>query len=241
MKKTFTTFLAIATIVALAVPAAAGKGGKPDKPSKDPLAGTTCIKAGYANLPATSDFTIDLPEPVKRAEACVDVSDVIPGPWTVTVEVTNGTLRSLLVILRDSVAPGDACGAPFYHQGNIQANTEEATFDFTLPGAPGSFVNACGEEWAEEIDGYDYYDKDDTTVESPLAFLVFAQGRDLAMTLDVDLPPLDPPYDNDNRALMPTLPPMVRGVRRRVGSRTPPSWSLPGWSGRSRRCRARTG
>ncbi|MBT8213049.1 MAG: hypothetical protein KJN71_07870 [Acidimicrobiia bacterium] len=91
-----------------------------------------------------------------------------------------------MVILRDSVAPGDACGEPVYIQDNIPA---PATLtDRTLQGAPGSYVNACGVEWAEWVDGA-YYDSVDDTVDSPLAFLVFTRGsRDLAVSLDVNLP-----------------------------------------------------
>ena len=180
--------------MALAVPA----GAKPGKgPDKAPLAGTTCAGRVSPNLPTADGFPIDLAG--KEAGACVDVSNVTPGewvdssgeplPWEVTVTVTNGTLKSLLVILRDSVAPGDACGVPDYFRGNITGSeTDPATLTLTLPGADGDYVNACGVEWAEKVEG-EYYDDIDTTVDSPLAFLVFARGsRDLAMTLDVDLP-----------------------------------------------------
>ena len=180
MKKTLTALLALAVLVTLAMPALAAKGGKPGQPDNPPLGGTTCAEDGWA-----SDID-DLSLMGRSAEACVDVSDVNPGAWDVTVNVEEGTLKSLLVVLRDSVSPGDACGEPIYLR-NISA---PSTFKLegALEGAAGDYVNACGVEWAEWVDGV-YYDTVEPKLDSPLALLVFSRGSaDLELTLDVDLP-----------------------------------------------------
>ena len=182
MKVTLTALLAIAVLLTLAMPALAAKGGNGGKPDRPPLGGTTCAEDGSA-----SDIE-DLALMGRGASACVDVSDVNPGPWDVTVNVEKGTLKSLLVILRDSVSPGDVCGEPINLRGNISAPESFTLEGFTLEGAAGDYVNACGVGWAEWVDGV-YYDTVEPTLQSPLALLVFTRGSaDLELTLDVDLP-----------------------------------------------------
>lgn len=177
-EKSLTTLLAIASLMAVSMPAVAAKGGNPSKP---PLGGTTC--AEYSDAAFESDGDINgLPLAGRIDEACVDVSDVNPGPWDVTVTVTEGTLRSLQVVLRDSVAPGDACSEPIHYRDNTAA---PATLTFTLEGAAGDHVRRVAKS------GPSGWMVPTTTAPSRarLALLVYIQGsRSLAMTLNADLP-----------------------------------------------------
>lgn len=170
-----------------------------------PLAGKSCADDPFAVTFARSeDFVVTV---ASGQDACIDVSEATRGvwtdesgapiPWRVAIE-TSGAVREVFVIPRDSHGPGDSCGGYRFRKSDIPDH-------FELPGAPGSYANACGTEFAEIIDGeYYQYAQDDhwrdlvepygdsefyEYVESPLAFLVFVRGRGASVTLTVDLPP----------------------------------------------------
>lgn len=117
---------------------------------------------------------------------CIDVSDVEAGDWEVTVDVTQGSLRELLVIVRDSVAPGDLCASTTYKKNNLP----DSPFTFTLPVNAADTVNACGTELAELVGDQFYAEAEN--VDSPLAFLMVIRGSNLVFDVDVDVYPPEP-------------------------------------------------
>ena len=151
-----------------------------DPPPDEPLAGTTCKAIGEWGEPFDSDFTVTLAE-----NACIDVM-ADPGVWTVEVvdESGDGTLRWLSLVIRDSVAPGDACDSVAYRRDIPSKITLDG---FESDGIAGAWVNSCGTDWAEWV-GDDYYDYEDTDVESPLVLQVFMSGKDEKVTLTIDIP-----------------------------------------------------
>jgi len=132
---------------------------------------------------ASDDFPI--PEQ-KTGFYCVDVSDVEPGLWNVDINVKEGRLRSLILQVRDSIAPGDLCEDVRYRRV-LAPSILHAVLD--VPG--GDWVNACGIEYAENINGTDYR-WEDTGTRHPLAFMVWAEGsKDLLIEFWVNIPQLD--------------------------------------------------
>lgn len=153
----------------------------------DPRPGTACVPSEEANRFAASEnfvFTVDATTVgATDVSACVDVSDVVAGDWTVGVAVVQGTLRELLVLVRDSFAPGDLCEGIRYRKNTMP----DSAFSFVLGVEVASVVNACGTEFAEMVDGE--YVKEQTGAPDPLAFLVFLWGsKDLRVHFDVDIP-----------------------------------------------------
>lgn len=150
----------------------------------EPLAGTTCNAIGeWDNLPISEDFTVTLTE-----NACIDVI-ATEGDWTVDVEeIGDGKLRSLSLVIRDSVSPGDACDSVSYNRYIIPGDITLDGFESDgNPGIAGAWVNSCGTDWAELVEG-DYYADAMPKIESPLVLQVFMSGKDAAVKLDVTLP-----------------------------------------------------
>ena len=166
-------------------------------PDDEPLAGTTCAAAiGELNEPVTQDFTVTLTEDEYTvtltenawASACIDV--IAPaGDWTVAVEEIHGTLRWLSLVIRDSVAPGDACDSVSYRTDIPSEITLDGFESDNNPGIAGAWVNSCGADWAEWVEDV-YHAAEDKSVTSPLVLQVFMSGKDAEITLDVTLPTL---------------------------------------------------
>jgi len=151
-------------------------------PDDGPLAGTTCNAIGEWGEPVQSGTYIT---EILTENACIDVM-ADPGVWTVEVvdESGDGTLRWLSLVIRDSVAPGDACDSVAYRRDIPSKITLDG---FESDGIAGAWVNSCGTDWAEWV-GDDYYDYEDTDVESPLVLQVFMSGKDEKVTLTIDIP-----------------------------------------------------
>jgi hypothetical protein len=209
--------LIVVLVVALGLMATAGTAaaGKPDcdenpdhpsckeDPSDEtPTGGTMCDPADYPDGidgVQTGDFSLTLDG--DSTYACIDVL-AAAGPWEVTVTVTGSRARSLLLVGRDSVAPGDACDVLDLRRDDIHAGG-------TLV-MPAATINACGVEWAEWVsietpgldpdpypDGHcvDFDDAgrclvaDMVDVTHPLVFQANMSGfRDATATIHVDLP-----------------------------------------------------
>jgi len=177
--------LAISMACAIALPAGAVKPDKPGKPPPDePLAGTTCKAIGEWGDPFSGGEV-----PVTLSEnACIDVMVETAGTWTVKVdEIGDGTLRWLSLVIRDSVAPGDACDSVSYRGDIPSVITLDGFESDGNPGITGAWVNSCGTDWAEWVGGV-YYDDEDTDVESSLVLQVFMSGKDAKVKLTIDLP-----------------------------------------------------
>lgn len=202
MKKHLTLVLMVITLLALAAPATAKPPNCDDPDSSHPacgggndepaMAGHECV--GYATDAYTAaegsgHFEFDLG--VDYNSACVDVSNVLPtGTWDITYNVTAGTLRELVVLVRDSFSPGDLCNYGISNSGMRLRRVPSGSFKLE-PNAADS-VNSCGTEWAEMI-GDTYYGDAPPGVQSPLAFLVFARGtEDLEASFTVDYPNATP-------------------------------------------------
>ena len=128
------------------------------------------------------DFPVTLSE-----NACIDVM-ANAGVWTVEVdEIGDGTLRWLSLVIRDSVAPGDACDSVSYRRDIPSQITLDGFESDGNPGIAGAWVNSCGTDWAEWV-GDVYYDDEDTDVESPLVLQVFMSGKDAKVKLTIDIP-----------------------------------------------------
>jgi len=175
-----------------------------DDPGDETLYGTVCDPAEYP--PGIvgvqyDDFTFELSG--KSDSACIDVISV-EGPWEVTV--TGDGARSLGVIPRDSIGPGDSCGGYLLRsESNIYGSNPLALgYDGVIPAAT---VNACGVDFAEWVD-FDFYNMDESycsaynndetmcevteaVVETthPLVLQTFLRGSaDGVTTVHVDLP-----------------------------------------------------
>lgn len=193
--------LALSFVLALAVlPAEAGKPDKPGKPEPSgPDGGTTCALSddNYFKMEATGDFTIELgPGTGNGNVACIDVSPEFEGPWFVAWSINEDeTIRSLGLIPRDSFSPGDSCGGLLF-KNNVPSESIRLPPDPVLyptspygDSIPLPYVNACGTDFAELVDGVSYDDAD-VEVASPLVLYVAVSGsKDLIVTLNVDLPP----------------------------------------------------
>ena len=188
--RSWIVLVAILMVCAIALPvgAAPKKCDNPDLPGcgtpadDQPIAGTTCNAIGEWGEPVTSDFTVTLTE-----NACIDVI-ATAGDWTVDVdEADGGTLRWLSLVIRDSVAPGDACDSVSYRKDIPSEITLNGFESDNNPGIAGAWVNSCGTEYAEWVEDT-YYAAEDTDVASPLVLSVLMSGKDAEVTLTIDLP-----------------------------------------------------
>ena len=189
--RSWIVLVAILMVCAIALPV----GAAPKKCDKDPMAlgcgtpaddqpiaGTTCNAIGKWGEPVTSDFTVTLAE-----NACIDVI-ATAGDWTVYVDETDdGTLRWLSLVIRDSVAPGDACDSVSYRRDIPSKIILDGFESDNNPGIAGAWVNSCGTEYAEWV-GDSYHAAEDTDVASPLVLGVLMSGKDAEVTLTIDLP-----------------------------------------------------
>lgn len=174
----------ILVVTAMALTTAPGAGAKPPPwagGGGDGLeGGTACLES--INVDSADVFTGEPIGPLGAGTHCVDVSGVVPGSWSVGYEVDQGSLRSLIVQVRDSVAPGDVCLDARFGKNDPMPSPIE--FDVSA----GDWVNACGTQFAEVIDGQDYWNEDPDH-QSPLALLFWVDGsKDLAVTFDVNVP-----------------------------------------------------
>ena len=222
MRRFWVALLILATVIAIGLPAVAAppkcdedptlpgcSGEDPTEPPSEPVYGTTCANpdgvyaanGGLAEGPYSSDsiaetvdFYIELAG--AKASTCVDVF-APEGAWTVEVTVLSGTVRSLLLVPRDSIAWGDSCGG-----ASLRRPTDGATIVLPGPDNPSdldgdgmieaAFANSCGTQFSEwvDIDGTltEFVDADPTVV-SPLAFQIDMRGsKDAVVELHVNLP-----------------------------------------------------
>jgi hypothetical protein len=139
----------------------------------------------------------------KNVRACIDVmSD--EGVWTVDIQILEGTVRSVGLIPRDSVAPGDSCGGISLARGDVPLSINLPVVppdDYDGPNPDidgdgmieGAYVNSCGIDFAELVDGVSYSDFE-TEIPSPLAFQASMTGsRDAHVILHVHVPAYTPP------------------------------------------------
>jgi hypothetical protein len=114
---------------------------KEDPSDEIPIGGTMCDPADYPDGidgVQTGHFSFTLEG--DSTYACIDVL-AAAGPWEVTV--TASRARSLLLVGRDSVAPGDACDVLDLRRDDVHAGG-------TLV-MPAATINACGVGWAEWV------------------------------------------------------------------------------------------
>jgi hypothetical protein len=235
MKRWWILLLTFGVVFALAVPVAAKPGGPdcnlhPNNPNcllDDPATEEPDLTWG---IPCEDDAVVSQHSDDRSSfivelggrkivdlldSACLNVmSDA--GPWTVNVDVTRGTLKSMAVHIRDSVAPGDGCfpgGSCGIGLGPRDITEDSFTLEEYLSGViiPEAYVNACNVfeddnyfgEWYfnEESGEWEFYegDWDENKVlwealPSPLAFLPSVSGtNDLLVTLTVTFPTYTPP------------------------------------------------
>jgi hypothetical protein len=198
MKRPWLLVLVVGMIMALAAPVAAAPpdcSEKPDHPScplpDDLDGGTVCD----TEAPKTGDFDITLGGGKTHYPdgACVDVlSD--EGPWYVTVDVQQGSVRELRLFLRDSVGPGDGCfegGSCGLVLRDLPTDPIHLAPSMNVDDAgsmPGAYVNACGTVFAEVHDGVSY-DAVRDDIPSPLAFMPSIRAsRDAVVVLRVSPP-----------------------------------------------------
>lgn len=158
MKKTRTmtlTMLALAGLLVVTVAPAGARGrDNTGPPAQEPTGGTTCVDNGaptgdparYEPL-GESGFTITLT--AEYDYACVDVLWATPGKWKITV--TGEGARSLTLVPRDSVAPGDSCGGAMLRREAIYGELTLPLDGDTRDEIPAGYVNACGDEYAEWV------------------------------------------------------------------------------------------
>lgn len=167
----------------------------PTEPVDDQGGGITCAEhatwKGQENLITDVEvhedhFDIELSG--KNVRACIDVmSD--EGVWTVDIQLLAGTVRSMGLIPRDSVAPGDSCGGVILSRGDIPLS-----IGGEIPlSVEGAYVNSCGVDFEELIDGTTYATVNDQ-IPSPLAFQASMAGsKDAHVILHVYVPEYTPP------------------------------------------------
>jgi hypothetical protein len=210
---------ALMTITSVALGAPGGSPGKPDKPAEEPIAGLTCTQNSdgtgtpwYLNPDIKyDDFSFVLDR--DTSHECFDVIPPEAGIWRVTVTATGSGTRSLTIVPRDSVGPGDSCGGVQLRGDAIYAgdialpDPSDTRFDDFNGGViPLATVNAClgnadfgaGEtgEFSELVDraGVLTIEHDPIPGEvHPLALQAFAGSfkRGSSILVEVDLPPLD--------------------------------------------------
>ena len=167
MKRISLALLIGAIVVLMAVPAGADKRDcsaypdghsqacQPDDPTPEPIGGgTVCDPADYPFYPLGDelvqidgvqydDFTFTLFG--NQAYACIDVISK-EGPWTVTI--TGSGARSLALIPRDSIAPGDSCGGYVMRRAANIYGTLILGYEGSVPAAT---INACGTDFGEWV------------------------------------------------------------------------------------------
>ena len=160
MKKTRTmtlTMLALAALLVVTVAPAGARGrDSTGPPAQEPTGGTTCVDNG---APAgdlkwddnDSGFTITLT--ADDDYACVDVLWATAGKWQITV--TGEGARSLTLVPRDSVAPGDSCGGAMLRRDAVYGVLTLPLDEDTRNEIPAGYVNACGVEYAEWVHDLD--------------------------------------------------------------------------------------
>jgi hypothetical protein len=112
-----------------------------DPPTHDlPAGGTVCDPANYPDDIVINEdgftFTLRPDDPW----ACIDVV-AAAGEWDITV--TGSRARSLLLVGRDSIAPGDACDALSFRRDAIYGSHSLAM--------PAATINACGTGYPEWV------------------------------------------------------------------------------------------
>lgn len=193
MKRLTILCLVLIVLAMLAAPATAKPPNCQEDPShpscgdssdKPVLAGTECVESVRLSdttfvgaFDADFSFTMDAP----NDSACIDVSKVATGTWMVGFDVTAGSLRALLVVVRDSVAPGDGC----YVSDWIRKPGPSGSIEFNI-GAT-DFVNACGSEFAESVAGITY-ETVEPDIQSPLVLQIFTSGKNQVVDFTVDYP-----------------------------------------------------
>ncbi len=187
MRRLLILSVALIVLLALAVPVGAAKPDKPGPPGdsgNDPvLAGTTCADMNddgyFKGVDDSGSF--GLPLTTAQSRACFDVSNVSEiGNWTIGYNVTAGSLRELIVSVRDSAAPGDLCDETRLRNA--------VSGQITLTPNARDYANACGITYAEWV-GDSLIELADETVDSPLAFLIWARGtKDLNVTFTIGYP-----------------------------------------------------
>lgn len=227
-RTTMIVALALFALVVATLPAGAkppeGKG-KPGPSDDTALGGTMCDPAEYPRDIEYVDGALNPEDGVwednftftlsgKSESVCVDVISE-KGPWEVSI--TGQGARSLLIIPRDSWAPGDSCGGWILR--NTIYDNERGDEPLILgyddgagQSVPRATVNACGTDFAEWVDadlvnGPDddlcvVYDVDEDlclveaklpNVTHPLVLLVGHRGSANGVTtISVDLPPIAP-------------------------------------------------
>jgi hypothetical protein len=181
-----------------------------DEPVDDQGGGITCAEhatwKGQENLITDVEdhydhFDVELSG--KNVRACIDVmSD--EGVWTVDIELLAGAVRSIGLIPRDSVAPGDSCGGVILSRPDLPLSIDlpqvpPPDYDGPNPDIDGdgmiegAYVNSCGVDFEELIDGTTYATVNDQ-IPSPLAFQASMAGsRDAHVILHVHVPAYTPP------------------------------------------------
>ena len=198
MRKYTILMLAVLMLLAVAAPATARPPNCDDPSSQHPscggggdepaLAGTTCVEfagEGYLIDAVSTDFDFGFTPAAAMDDACIDVSKVdANGAWKIDFKVTAGSLRELIVSVRDSAAPGDGCD-----EARVRPSEAMGTI-FLSPNAADT-INACGTEYGEMVNG-EYFGQA-TDGKSPLAFIVWTRGsKDLEVNFTVDYPNATP-------------------------------------------------
>lgn len=226
-KKTFIVVLALFALVVAAVPAGAEKPDcdpespgytadhpscdKDEPPGEEIAGGTMCDPAEYpadlrdldgeliVGVPNV-DFTFTLSG--KQDDACIDVISS-EGPWQVTI--TGKGARSLGVIPRDSIGPGDSCGGWLLRSTIYDHDASDPLILGHEGSVPAATINACGVAFAEwvdiglegltpdedcvALDGDLCLVEDQLAVTHPLVLQVFLRGSASgSTTFHVDLP-----------------------------------------------------
>jgi len=182
MKRFSIILLAIAVALVMALPAGADpphkdKPDKPDGPGLPP--GMTCVEHGYVQpegYGGSGPFTLTVG---KGELACVDV--IAPaGDWAVYVAEAID-VRSAVIRVQDSVAPGDFCNPPQF-EGPL--STEGSV---TLEDIPAATVSACGTQYAELINGEAVFAQ--TGDSHPLSFFVMGSNGKKGNTFTIEVTP----------------------------------------------------
>jgi hypothetical protein len=204
-------------LVILALPvatAAAAVGKKPPTPPptttttttapSPTLFGTTCASdLGYEAALASHHYTLtengfSFTLSGKNDALCIDVLHGTPGIWMVSIVGNAGTttLSRILLVPRDSIAPGDSCGGVDLRRVALPLqqqlpHPDDTRFDVIANG----YVNACGTAFGElvDIDGDEILEEVGTVMPDsphPLAFQVYmaAVAATSSVTVTVTLP-----------------------------------------------------
>jgi hypothetical protein len=190
----------------------------PTEPVDDQGGGITCAEHATSKLQENlitdlkaHDDHFDIELRGKNVRACIDVM-ADEGVWTVDIQLLEGTVRSMGLIPRDSVAPGDSCGGVILSRPDLPLSIDlpqvpPPDYDGPNPdidgdgNIEGSYANSCGEsfgEWVDvKVDGVEkrvFYEKENTNIPSPLAFQASMAGsKDAHVILHVHVPAYTPP------------------------------------------------